>query len=139
MSDVIINKAATIERCVQRIRDEYGGDPRHLHENITKQDAIILNLQRACEACIDIAMVWVRSENLGLPQHSRESFDLLEQTGKLEPDLANALKQMVGFRNIAVHDYQTLHLPIVQSIIEKHLDNFLAFASRAIKNSLRSV
>ncbi len=31
---------------------------------------------------------------------------------------------MVGFRNIAVHDYQAINLNILQKIIERHLDDF---------------
>jgi uncharacterized protein YutE (UPF0331/DUF86 family) len=31
---------------------------------------------------------------------------------------------MVGFRNIAVHDYKKIEIKIVQMIIEKHLDDF---------------
>lgn len=38
---------------------------------------------------------------------------------------------MVAFRNIAVHDYQSLALPIVESVITQHLDEFLQF-SRAV-------
>ncbi|WP_460014934.1 HepT-like ribonuclease domain-containing protein [Lysinibacillus sp. CTST325] len=35
---------------------------------------------------------------------------------------------MVGFRNIAVHDYQALELTILQAIIEKHLSDFKTYA-----------
>ena len=45
--DVVLNKAATIERCLQRVLTEYAGDEQNLVANQTKQDAIILNLQRA--------------------------------------------------------------------------------------------
>lgn len=38
---------------------------------------------------------------------------------------------MVGFRNIAVHDYQALQLPITVAVIRDHPDDFLAF-SRAV-------
>ena len=41
-----------------------------------------------------------------------------------------ALQRMVGFRNIAVHDYQSLQLPITVAIIEKHLDEFFAGTAR---------
>ena len=54
--DVVLGKAAIIERCLQRIRDEYAGDARRLFDDITRQDAILLNLQRACQAAIDLAM-----------------------------------------------------------------------------------
>lgn len=39
-----------------------------------------------------------------------------------------ATKRMVGFRNIAVHDYQALQLPITVSIITDHLDEFLTYS-----------
>jgi uncharacterized protein YutE (UPF0331/DUF86 family) len=58
--DVLLNKAAAIERAVQRVREEHAGDDRHLLDNQTRQDAIILNLQRACESSIDAAMHLVR-------------------------------------------------------------------------------
>ena len=66
--DVLLNKAATIERCLARIQEEYGNNEKNLVENVTKQDSIILNLQRACEASIDLAMHAVRKRELGLPQ-----------------------------------------------------------------------
>ena len=44
--DVILNKAASIERCLRRIEEEYAGAEQNLIENQTKQDAIVLNLQR---------------------------------------------------------------------------------------------
>lgn len=68
VDDVLVNKAASIERCVERVREEYEDDDRHLYEDITRQDAIILNLQRACQAAIDLAMHVVRIHGLGPPQ-----------------------------------------------------------------------
>jgi uncharacterized protein YutE (UPF0331/DUF86 family) len=125
--DVLVNKAAAIERAVGRVREEYAGDDRNLLENVTRQDAIILNLQRACESSIDAAMHLVRVRRLGVPQETRDAFVFLEQAGIVEPRLADRLKKMVGFRNVAIHDYQTLNLEIVRSIIVDHLDDFLAF------------
>ncbi len=132
MDDVALNKAAIIERCLARIRAEHGGDPESL-ANITKQDSMILNLQRACEASIDLAMHLVRRHRLGIPQDSREAFELLAAAGKLDRALADALKRMVGFRNIAVHDYQALNLAIVEAIIATRLDDLAAFAHHAVK------
>jgi len=126
--DVARNKAAIIERCVRRTREVYGGDDANLTADVTKQDSIILNIQRACEAAVDLAMHLVRRHHLGIPQESRHAFDLLAEAGKLDPPLADVLKRMVGFRNVAVHDYQHLSLDIVRAIIERHLDDLLAFA-----------
>lgn len=128
MDDVERNKAAVIERCIARVRQEYAGDVRNLTEDITKQDSIILNLQRACEACVDLAMHRVRVHKLRIPQESRGAFDLLVAGGHLAPELAEPLRRMVGFRNVAVHSDQALSLPIVAAIVETHLDDLLRFA-----------
>ena len=126
--DVLVNKAAAIERAVRRVREEHAGDDNNLLTNQTRQDAIILNLQRACESSIDAAMHLVRIHRLGVPQQTREAFDLLQAAQMLDPALADRLRKMVGFRNVAIHDYQKLNLEIVRRIVVDHLDEFLAFA-----------
>jgi uncharacterized protein YutE (UPF0331/DUF86 family) len=132
MDDVVLNKVAAIERCLHRVGEEYAGDPGNLEHDITRQDSIILNIQRACEASIDLAMHLVRRFALGVPQDSRGAFDLLVDAGKLDRNMADALKRMVDFRNIALHDYQRLNLAIVRSIIEHNLDDLRAFARHAL-------
>lgn len=126
MNDVILNKTTTIERCVKRIHEVYEGNPANLAD-FTKQDSIILNIQRACEASIDLAMHIVSERKLGIPKASREGFQLLQEAGLIDAALAKTLMNMVGFRNIAVHDYQALALDILQAILEKHIDDFKQF------------
>lgn len=130
-SDVILNKVAIIERCIRRINEEYQQNPQNL-ENNTKQDSIILNLQRACEASIDLAMHIVADKRLGLPQDSRDAFSLLEPENIIPAFLSNRMKAMVGFRNIAVHDYQELNLVILQKILDHHLVDFSEYTQTII-------
>jgi uncharacterized protein YutE (UPF0331/DUF86 family) len=133
--DVLLNKASAIERAVRRVREEYDSDVRNLRENQTRQDAILLNLQRACESRIDAAMHLVRVQRLGIPQETRDAFVLLESARLIDDDLAERLKKMVGFRSVASHDYQRQNLDIVQRIVVDHLDDFLAFASVLLKSA----
>ena len=126
IDDIVINKRSVIERCLARINEEYRGNPDRL-SNFTVQDSIILNLQRACEAAIDLAMHIVAKKHLGIPQDSRDAFELLRKAGVLDDGLTARLKAMVGFRNIAVHDYQSVQLAIVSAIIEHNLTDFSAF------------
>ncbi|MHB8347769.1 MAG: type VII toxin-antitoxin system HepT family RNase toxin [Acidiferrobacterales bacterium] len=133
--DVVLNKAAIIERCLARIADEYNGHEKELSSNLTRQDAIILNLQRACEAAIDLAMHVVRVRQLGLPQESREAFTLLQTAGILDDATGARMRAMVGFRNIAVHNYQNLSLDVVRSILDGHLGDFRSFIASVIKAS----
>jgi len=111
--DVLLNKVAVIERCPAWIESEYLDPQDELGTNLTRQDSIILNLQRACEASIDAAMHLVRVKKLGIPQESREAFDMLRDVGLIATPLCERLKAMVGFRNIAVHDYRKLNLDVV--------------------------
>lgn len=133
--DVVLNKAAIIERCLKRIGDEYTGHEMDLAANLTRQDAIILNLLRACEASIDLAMHLVRVRRLGLPQETREAFHLLQEAGLIDTEISLRMQAMVGFRNIAVHNYQKLNLDVVRSILETRLDDFRQFSSIAIRLS----
>jgi uncharacterized protein YutE (UPF0331/DUF86 family) len=133
MDDVVLNKAATIERCLARVREEYAGDDRNVTENQTRQDAIVLNIQRACEAAIDLAMHVVRLERLGVPQESRDAFSLLHRAGIIDDELRGRLSAMVGFRNVAVHDYQALNLEIVKAVVKKDVRDVRAFAEQMVK------
>ncbi|NNU91727.1 DUF86 domain-containing protein [Geobacillus sp. NFOSA3] len=83
-NDVILNKISVIERCIKRINEEYDNNPKNL-QNYTKQDSIILNIQRACEASIDIAMHIVAEKKLGIPQTSRDAFELLYKYNRRKP------------------------------------------------------
>jgi uncharacterized protein YutE (UPF0331/DUF86 family) len=131
--DVLLNKAASIERCIARAREEYNADPAGFATNFTRQDAAILNIQRACEAVLDMGNHVIRRDKLGLTQSSRDVFNLLEQAGRIDATTAESMRRMVGFRNVAVHEYQALVLPITVDIITQHLDEFLAFTKALLQ------
>ncbi len=127
MNDSILNKLATIDRCLKRIREVYDLAKGQFDTDYTSQDSIILNLQRACEASIDAANILNKQHNTGIPQSSRDSFELLKKAGLISAPLALNLQKMVGLRNVAVHDYQTLNLEIVKHVVENRLSDFEDF------------
>ncbi len=133
LDNVILNKTAVIERSIRRVLEEYQGHEKDFLVNYTKQDSVILNLERLCQAAIDLAAHLVRIRKLGIPQENRELFQMLEQKQIISKDLSKNLQAMVGFRNIAVHDYQMINLDIVQSIIKKNLDDFKQFSKIALR------
>jgi len=135
MDEVLLGKAAIIERCLVRVHQEYDGRESELETNLTQQDALLLNLQRACEAAIDGAMHLVRIDRLGIPTDSRQAFTLLAQSGKMPSELARNLEAMVGFRNIAVHNYRELDLNIVRSVIAHRLADLKTFASLMLQSA----
>lgn len=134
MDDVLLNKYSIIQRCLARIQEEYVGHEHELTTNYTRQDSIILNIQRASQAALDMANRFIRLKQLGAPQESRESFSLLSDHGYVAIELANSMMKMVGFRNIAVHEYQKLNPDILKAVIEKHVHEIEQFAVQVIKS-----
>lgn len=123
VKDVLYNKISIIERCLIRVKEVYDNNPDNL-KDYTKQDSIVLNIQRAVEASIDIAMYFVSVNKLGIPQNSRDAFEVLNQSGIINDCMLMKLKNMIGFRNIAVHNYQKLNLDVLQKVVENHLGDF---------------
>ena len=125
--DIIINKIETIRRCLRRISEEYIYFEDELKNNYTKQDSIILNLERAAQASIDLSTHIIRINKLGVPKTSRDVFTLLEESHIISAKTSEKMKKMVGFRNIAIHDYQNISLDVVKNILDKHLIDFENF------------
>ena len=130
--DVISSKIASIERCLARVRDETAGG-MHALDDQTVQDAVVLNIQRACEQAIDLATHVVGVRRLGIAKDARHAFDLLAEARVIPPALAERMKRMVGFRNLAVHEYHRLDRAILESIIRERLGDFFEFATAIVR------
>ena len=132
IDDVILNKTEIVKRCIRRTKEEYAHNPKNL-ENYTKQNSITLNIQRACEAVIDLGIHVIAERGLGIPQTSRDTFEILQNNKIIGHEMSERLKAMIGFRNIAIHNYQRPNLKIIQAIIEKDLKDLLYFTDVILK------
>lgn len=128
---VILNKYETIEKCINRINEEYEGTPSNL-EDYRRNDAIVLNLQRACQAVMDIATYIVSTKALGMPHTNGEAFEILYQNHLISEETLKNMKGMIGFRNIAVHAYREVDNEILQDVIESHLKDLREFARQML-------
>jgi len=127
--DVVTTKMAVIDRCLSRIQ-EVRGERREELLPIDVEDITALNLQRAVQAAIDLATHVVSAEGYGTPDSAAGVFTLLEQRGVIDQSLAGRLRKMVGFRNIAIHDYQAVDPDIIESILDRHLDDLRSLGTR---------
>jgi len=128
MDDIMLSKVASLERCVERVREEYqacGGDIEH---DILRQDSIVLNLERACEQCFDMGQRLIRQKKLGLSNEYREIFVILARSEVISGELSSRLQRMVGFRNVAIHEYQELDMVRVKHVIEQGCEDLLQFS-----------
>ena len=130
--DIIIEKTTNIQRCLKRIKDVTKLEPGSL-ANYDVQDIFVLNLQRAVQATIDIAVHIVSEEGWGVVKTLKENFTVLEQNNVIDSELADTLKKMVGFRNMAVHDYGRLDVEILKNILQHSLQDIEIFYTLILK------
>ena len=130
--DIVMAKVAIIQRCLKRIQETTHLDPESLND-IDKQDIFVLNLQRAVQAVIDLATHIVASEGLGLPDTIKDNFSLLYEGKIIHRELVKRMEGMVGFRNIAVHNYQSLDGEILKSILGKDLADLEEFYATVLE------
>jgi uncharacterized protein YutE (UPF0331/DUF86 family) len=114
-----------LQRCIRRMKEEYAADPDL--ENYTHVDALTLNIERACQASIDLAMHVVAERRLGMPQSSGDAFRLMQKEKIISKKLRDSLVAMTGFRNIAIHEYHELDKTVLRYIAEKGYKDLIAF------------
>jgi uncharacterized protein YutE (UPF0331/DUF86 family) len=132
---VVEQKLESLRYCVQRVAQRCPETPGELQQDADTQDILALNLSRAVQQCVDIGAHLLASLELPPPNTMGETFDRLAEAGIIEESLAIGLKKAVGFRNIAVHNYESIDWDIVHSICARHLDDFRLFA-RIVSNRL---
>ena len=126
---VIEEKLESLRRCLQRVSDKCPGDAATLTRDLDAQDIVALNLTRAVQICVDIAAHLIAELNEPPPNTMGEAFDGLAREEIITPELATRMKRAVGFRNIAVHNYEAINWEIVFAICQKHLVDFRQFAA----------
>jgi len=126
--EVVEQKLESLRRCLQRVETKCPADADTLAADFDLQDIVALNLSRAVQLCVDIGAHLIAGMNVAPPDTMGQTFDLLAQAGLLTTALALNLKKAVGFRNIAVHNYDAINWHIVHSIVKNYLADFSAFA-----------
>ena len=126
--EVVEQKLESLRRCLRRIETKCPADASTLAADIDLQDIISLNLSRAVQISVDIGAHLIAGMEVPPPDTMGQTFDLLAQEGVLNIELASSLKKAVGFRNIAVHNYENINWNIVHSIVKYHLADFSEFA-----------
>ena len=127
--EVVEQKLESLRRCLQRIEDKCPAEADTLMTDYDLQDIVSLNLSRAVQLCVDIAAHLISGLDQAPPDTMGQTFDRLVQAGLLTESLAINLKKSVGFRNIAVHNYDAINWQIKYSIVKNHLVDFSTFAS----------
>lgn len=126
MSDeVLLNKRDSLIHYVARVREDYGCCAASFNLDVSRQDAVILNVVRAFDGVLAMAFHLIRREHLDVPADAMEAFELLAQRGWIAGVHLAALRQLVKFRFVALHEFQLVQasdvvdmIPLLNDLLE---------------------
>jgi len=127
--EVIEQKLESLRACLQRIAVKCPPEAETLAADADLQDIVVLNLTRAIQLCVDIGAHLIAGMDVPPPETMGQTFDVLGRAGVIDPNLATRLKKAVGFRNIAVHNYEDVDWKIVHTLARHRLGDFSEFAT----------
>ena len=129
---VIEQKLESLRRCLARIREKTPPTAAMLADSPDAQDVLTLNLTRAVQLCVDIGTHLISDSEHPAPDTMGQTFDTLAGMSIVAPELALRMKKAVGFRNIAIHNYEAIDWQITHLIATRHLDDFSDFAAAIV-------
>jgi len=131
--EVIQEKLESLRRCLERLQQKCPKQKEILHADLDLQDIIAVNLTRAVQTSVDIAAHIISATELETPATMSGLFTSLAELGMIDVQVAERMRKSVGFRNIAVHNYDEIDWDIVYNICTQHLDDFKRFAKAMSK------
>jgi len=126
---LVERKLESLERCMSRIASKNPVSSSELAEDYDSQDIIAVNLERAVQSCLDIAVHLLATGRLPLPSSSAEAFRNLATEGILPQPLAERMAMAVGLRNPAVHEYSRLDWEQIHDYLPRALADLREFAA----------
>lgn len=136
---LIEQKLESLRRCLHRVQEKCPKDIETLASDYDAQDIVCLNLTRAIQLCVDIGAHLISGTELPPPNTMGQTFDILMEAGIISHELAGRMKKAVGFRNLAVHNYDVINWAIVYSIAQYRLADFKDFAKAVVIASQRKI
>ena len=136
MDRVVGEKLEALRHCVQRLSNKCPEQAAQLAQDEDLQDIVAMNLARAVQLCVDIAVHIIAETDNPVPNSMADAFVILQTMGVLDSETMGKMRMAVGFRNIAVHSYEKIDWEIVHSVCVHRLHDFKGFA-QAIMSSMK--
>jgi uncharacterized protein YutE (UPF0331/DUF86 family) len=103
---------------VARVEARRAASVDELLRDPDRQDIISLNLTRAVQLCVDIALHVLSARGQPAPGTMGEAFDRLAEAGVISDRVRWSMRAAVGFRNVAVHSYRAIDWAVVAELLE---------------------
>lgn len=120
---ILTSRIEAIERHLGRLASYTGRSLEDFLADPDAQDIVEYNLFQIINHLIDILQHVVVDEKLGFPESAYDAAEILLKKGVLSERESEAMRKMIGFRNIVGHDYVSISKAIVQEILVTELED----------------
>lgn len=126
----MINRVTTLEDNVAELERMRGSLISHSSDLDKQQEwALRYGLLESVQIVIDISCHLVAKNNLGNAPTYNECVKLLGSFEYIDPKLVEKIIPMIGLRNLLVHEYVTIDINKLKSLLNE-LDDFKRFATQ---------
>jgi len=125
---VISNLLEIIKTEISRLKGKQGISLEEYLRNWEIQHIVERSFQQTIQACIDIGARIISKENFPTSDDYHGIFEILFQEKVLSSELAQKMKEMVGFRNALIHEYRVIKHEEVYRHLKESLDVFSKFS-----------
>ena len=136
-SSIVLRKLETLETYHSQISQFAGLTAEEYNGDWKVQRIIERTLQIMVEICVDIASHIISDRGFRTPTTYADTFLVLNENSIINDTLFSTMEKMSKFRNIVVHQYETIDTDIVISILRKNLADFTRY-HEAILSLLRN-
>jgi len=130
---LIGRKLAQLDTYLQQIGDFSTLSLSRYRKDWKTQRIVERTLQILIEVCIDIANHIIADRQMRLPTGYADTFKVLLEERVIGKRLGESLEKMAKFRNVIVHQYETIDPTIVVSILHRNLGDFEKYKKAVIK------
>ncbi len=130
---LIGRKLAQIDTYLKQIRDFSRVSLTQYKKDWKIQRIVERTLHILIEVCIDIANHIISDQDMRLPTGYADTFKVLMENGVINKKLCETLEKMAKFRNVVVHQYETIDPTIVVYILHRNLQDFEKYKRTIIK------
>ena len=114
---VIASRIEAIEKHLNRIGVHAKKARQEFLSDVDAQDIVEYNLFQIVNHLIDMVQHVVVDEDMGFPDSAYDAVEVLREKDTLSDKESEALRRMLGFRNIVGHDYIALNKQVVFDIL----------------------
>lgn len=134
MDQIIVDKKIdSIIRCVERVQSRIPETENLFLNDLDAQDVLVLNITRAVQLSVDVAMHLCVTSDKAIPETMASSFDCVYHLGIIDKELVIKMKKSVGYRNIAVHNYDDIDLFLTYLIAKNYMSDFISYIKQVNK------